>query len=75
MIEDIYIRAAVRESTRIPEERKQRIIERFITKQMTFDGYRYSCPRCKKQTPKTSHYCYNCGQMVTIEKPVKAILN
>lgn len=75
MVEDMYIRAAAQESTSIPDKQKQRIQERFTAKQMTFDGHRYHCPHCRMQTPKMSSYCCNCGQMVTLEKPVMAVLN
>lgn len=75
MLEDMYIRATVKESTIIPEKHKQRILERFTAKQLTFDGHRYHCPHCRVPTPKMSRYCCNCGQMVTLEKPVMAVLN
>lgn len=76
-VEDMYIRAAVKESS-IPEKQKQRILERYTTKELTFDSQGHHCPRCPRcgmVTPKISKYCCNCGQMVTLEKPVMAILN
>lgn len=75
MIDDVYIRAAMQESISIPDKQKQRIIERFTTKQMTFDGRRYHCPHCRMPTPKVSNYCCICGQKVTFEKPVMAVLD
>lgn len=75
MDEDMYIRAAVQESTSIPEKYKQRIEERYTTKQLAFYDRRYHCPSCRITTPKMSRYCCFCGQKVTREKPVMAVLN
>ena len=75
MVEDMYIRAAAKESTSIPEKQKQRIRERFTAKQLVFENRRYHCPHCGMPTPKISKYCCNCGQKVTLEKPAMAVLD
>lgn len=75
MIEDMYIRALAKKSTSIPEKQKQRILERFKSMQLLFKGHRYYCPHCEMPTPKISKYCCNCGQKVTLEKPVMAVLD
>ena len=75
MVEDMYIRAIAKESTSIPEKQKQRILERFTRKQLLFENNRYYCPHCEMPTPKTSNYCCNCGQKVTLEKPSMAVLD
>lgn len=75
MAEDMYIRAIAKESTSIPEKQKQRIRDRFIAKQLLYENRRYYCPYCQMPTPKNSNYCCNCGQKVTLEKPVMAVLD
>ena len=75
MVEDMYIRALAKESTSIPEKQKQRIRDRFTAKQLLYENNRYYCPYCRMPTPKISNYCCNCGQKVTLEKPVMAILD
>ena len=75
MVEDMYIRAAAKESKIIPEKQKHRILERFTAKQLVFENRKYYCPYCERPTPKISNYCCNCGQKVTLEKPVMAVLD
>lgn len=75
MIEDTYIRALAKESKSIPEKQKQRILERFVAKQLLYENHRYYCPHCEMPTPKMSKYCCNCGQKVTLEKPTMAVLD
>ena len=71
----MYIRGFAKGNANIPEKQKQRIIERFTPKQMLFKNRRYYCPHCGMPTPKISNYCCNCGQKVTLEKPVMAVLD
>jgi len=75
MINDMYIRALAKESTSIPDKQKQRILERFTAKQLLTENGKYRCPYCEMPTPKRSNYCCNCGQKVTLEKPVFAVLD
>ena len=77
MRQDEYIRKIARESTTIPSEEKEKIIDRFRSKQLTFNPTyrRYYCPACDMPTPKESKYCCNCGQRVTLEKPVYATVD
>ena len=73
--EDMYIRMLAKVSTIIPEKQKRRIVDRFVPEQLITENRRYYCPHCKMQTPKMSNYCCNCGQKVTLENPVMAVLN
>ncbi len=75
MIEDMYIRAIAKESTSIPDKQKQRIRERFTAKQLLTEDGKCRCPHCRMPTPKRSKYCCNCGQKVTLEKPVAIVLD
>lgn len=72
---DEYIRKAARESTTIPEEKKKEIRSHFIAMELRYDNRRYYCPVCNMPTPKISRYCCNCGQKVSLEKPVIACLD
>ena len=72
---DEYIRKAAKESNTMPEDAKQDIRNHFVAKQLIYEGHRYYCPECNMPTPKVSKYCCNCGQKVTLEKPVMACLD
>jgi len=75
--EDSYIRKIVRESALIPEADKNKILDRFHSKQLVFnqERKRYCCPSCNLPISKKSNYCSWCGQKVTLERPVYVVLD
>lgn len=72
--DDEYIRAAVSAYNNMPPEARERIRDRFRRKTIIQD-HGYYCPKCRAKIRRIANYCDQCGQRVTLEKPVRVVLD